>query len=137
VLVNTEGGRFSQAVQQQRHKRSAQGGTCKRRRRPLRTTSQSFTRQTQRITQGCSPPAAKAGAELDPDDGRVRWGEEEKRAYRLADNQLTLCGSWDVRNQMQRRCSGRDGLTPTGTINAITSPPATPQGQHLQNAVYI
>ena len=31
----------------------------------------------------------------DPGDRRAGWGEEEKQAYRLADNELAARGSWD------------------------------------------
>jgi ParB-like chromosome segregation protein Spo0J len=40
--------------------------------------------------------AAKLGLSSLPVMVARGWSEEEKRAYRLADNQLTLRGSWDL-----------------------------------------
>ena len=38
----------------------------------------------------------KVGVGLGPGDGCARLGEEEKRADRLLDNELTLRGGWDL-----------------------------------------
>ena len=41
------------------------------------------------------------------------WGEEEKQAYRLADNELAARGSWDLdllRNELRDLKFGREAL---------------------------